>query len=96
MSGLDWFPMFVVAAGNPNIVDELKNGKQFGDRTYKVHLDGYNQVDSISGKAPSKRKEIIYFAERTMSAIRIGDFKFRFIDQPQNGSEAQSSLTCPS
>ncbi|MGA8097193.1 MAG: sulfatase-like hydrolase/transferase, partial [Candidatus Cybelea sp.] len=37
-SGLDWFPTFVAAAGNPNIVDELKKGKQLGDRTYKVHL----------------------------------------------------------
>jgi len=40
MSGLDWFPTFVAAAGNPNIVDELTKGKQIGDRTYKVHLDG--------------------------------------------------------
>ncbi len=41
-SGLDWFPTLVAAAGNPNIVDELKAGKQIGDATYKVHLDGYN------------------------------------------------------
>jgi arylsulfatase len=40
MSGLDWFPTFVAAAGNPKIVDELTRGKQIGDRTYKVHLDG--------------------------------------------------------
>ena len=31
VSGLDWFPTFVAAAGNPNIVDELKKGKQLGD-----------------------------------------------------------------
>ena len=35
VSGLDWFPTFVAAAGDPNIVDELKQGKQIGDRTYK-------------------------------------------------------------
>ena len=46
MSGLDWFPTFVAAAGNPDIVDELKAGKQLGDTTYKVHLDGYNQMRS--------------------------------------------------
>src|SRR5277367_5863731 len=40
-SGLDWFPTFVAAAGNPNIVAELQQGKQLGDRTFKVHLDGY-------------------------------------------------------
>ena len=32
ISGLDWFPTFVAAAGNPNIADELKKGKQLGDR----------------------------------------------------------------
>lgn len=82
MSGLDWFPTFLAAAGNPDIVDELKKGKQLGDRTYKVHLDGYNQLDLITGRGASKRNEIVYFAEGTMGAVRIGDFKYRFIDQP--------------
>ena len=36
ISGLDWFPTFVAAAGNPNIADELKKGKQLGD----THLQG--------------------------------------------------------
>jgi arylsulfatase A-like enzyme len=82
VSGLDWFPTFVAAAGNPNIAEELKKGKQLGDRTYKVYLDGYNQMDLITGKGPSKRNEIFYFAETTLGAVRIGDFKYRFIDQP--------------
>ena len=81
-SGLDWFPTLVAAAGNPNIAEELKKGKQLGDRTYKVYLDGYNQMDLITGKGPSKRNEIFYFAESTLGAVRIGDFKYRFIDQP--------------
>jgi len=83
VSGLDWFPTFVAAAGNPNIIEELKKGKQLGDRTYKVHLDGYNQMDLITGKGPSARHEIFYFAETTLGAVRIDDFKYRFIDQPQ-------------
>ena len=45
VSGMDWFPTFVAAAGNPNITTELLKGKQLGDKTYKVHLDGYNQMD---------------------------------------------------
>ena len=82
VSGLDWFPTLVAAAGNPNITDELKTGKQLGGRTYKVHLDGYNQIDLITGKGPSKRHEVIYFTEGTLSAVRIDDFKYRFTDQP--------------
>src|SRR5262249_29649801 len=41
------------------------------------------QTDLVTGKGPSKRNEIFYFAEATLGAVRIGDFKFRFIDQPQ-------------
>jgi arylsulfatase A-like enzyme len=81
-SGLDWFPSFLAAAGNADIVEELKKGKQLGDRTYKVHLDGYNQLDLLTGKGPSKRHEIFYFAETTLGAVRIDDYKYRFIDQP--------------
>jgi arylsulfatase A-like enzyme len=83
MSGLDWFPTFVAAAGNPNIADELIKGKQLGDQTYKVHLDGYNQMDLITGKGPSARHEVYYFTESTLSAVRIDDYKYRFTDQPQ-------------
>jgi arylsulfatase len=82
ISGLDWFPTFVAAAGNPNIVDELTKGKQLGDRTYKVHLDGYDQTNLITGKGPSNRQEIFYFAEGTLGAVRYNDYKYRFIDQP--------------
>jgi arylsulfatase len=83
VSGMDWFPTFLAAAGNPNIAEELKQGKQLGDRTFKVHLDGYNQLDLITGKGPSTRHEIFYFTEGTLSAVRINDFKYRFTDQPQ-------------
>ena len=81
-SGLDWLPTFVAAAGNPNITQELLKGKKIGDRTYKNHLDGYNQMDAITGKGPSARHEIFYLGESTVGAVRIDDYKFRFIDQP--------------
>ena len=81
-SGLDWLPTFVAAAGNPNIADELLKGKEIGGRTYKNHLDGYNQLAAITGKGPSARHEIFYLGESTLGAIRIDDYKYRFIDQP--------------
>jgi len=82
ISGLDWFPTLVAAAGDPNIIEELKAGKQLGDRTYKVHLDGYDQTDFITGKGPSKRHDIFYLTEGTLSAVRVDDYKYRFTDQP--------------
>ena len=49
-SGLDWFPTLAAAAGNPNITDQLLKGVKLGDRTYKNHLDGYNQMDLLTGQ----------------------------------------------
>lgn len=94
-SGLDWFPTLVAAAGNPNIAEELKKGKQIGDRNYKVHLDGYNQMDLITGKGPSKRRQIYYFTESTLSAVRIGDYKYRFTDQPRGWLGATEKVDWP-
>jgi arylsulfatase len=94
-SGLDWFPTFVSAAGDPNITDELKKGKQLGDHNYKVHLDGYDQTDLITGKGPSKRHEIFYFTESTLSATRIDDYKYRFTDQPNGWLGATEKVDWP-
>jgi arylsulfatase A-like enzyme len=83
MSGLDWLPTFANLAGNPNITDQLLKGVKFGDRTYKNHLDGYDQTAMLTGKGPSNRHEIFYLGESTIGAVRIDDYKYRFIDQPQ-------------
>ncbi len=82
ISGLDWFPTFVAAAGDPNIVDDLKKGKDLNGQNYKVHLDGFNQMDMITGKGPSTRHEVFYFAESTLGAVRIDDYKYSFTQQP--------------
>jgi arylsulfatase A-like enzyme len=95
MSGLDWFPTFVAAAGDPNIAEELKAGKQLGDTSYKVHLDGYNQMDLITGSGPSARHEIYYFTESTLSAVRINDYKYRFTDQPNGWLGATEKVDWP-
>ena len=81
-SGLDWFPTLLAAAGNPNITDQLLKGVNLGGYTYKNHLDGYNKTDLITGKGPSKRDELFYFGGPTLGAVRIGDFKFQFYQQP--------------
>jgi arylsulfatase A-like enzyme len=82
ISGLDWFPTLCAAAGNPNITQQLLDGVKLGERTYKNHLDGYNQLDLITGKGTSARHELFYFGGPTLGAIRIDDFKFQFYQQP--------------
>ncbi|MGF6514207.1 arylsulfatase A-like enzyme [Pseudomonas sp. BT76 TE3572] len=95
MSGMDWFPTLVAAAGNPNITAELLKGKQLGDTTYKVHLDGYDQTPMITGKGPSNRHEIFYFGESSLGAVRIDDYKYRFIEQPGGWMGAKLAVDVP-
>ncbi|MDB6155623.1 MAG: sulfatase protein [Chthoniobacteraceae bacterium] len=96
ISGLDWFPTFLAAAGNPNIKDELLKGKKIGDQTYKNHLDSYNQLEMITGKGPSARHEIFYFGESTLGAVRIDDYKYRFIEQPNGWLGGKVHVDAPS
>jgi arylsulfatase A-like enzyme len=93
-SGLDWLPTLVAAAGNPNITDQLLKGVTLGDRTYKNHLDGYNQMALLEGKGPSARHELFYFGGPMLGAIRIDDMKFIFIQQPGGwpGQKVQTDM----
>ena len=75
-------PRWCAAAGNPDITDELLKGVKLGERTYKNHLDGYNQMDLLTGKGPSKRHELFYFGGPHLGAVRIDDFKYQFYQQP--------------
>lgn len=95
MSGMDWFPTLIAAAGNPKITDELLAGKKLGGMTYKVHLDGYDQTAMLTGKGPSARHEIYYFTEGTLSAVRIDDYKYRFTDQPNGWLGATLKVDWP-
>ena len=81
-SGLDWFPTFMAAAGNADITNQLLKGVKLGDRSYKNHLDGYNQMDLLEGKGPSARHEIFYFGGPHLGAVRLDNFKFTFFEQP--------------
>ncbi len=81
-SGLDWLPTLAAAAGNPDITNQLLKGVKLGDRTYKNHLDGYNQLDLLECRGPSARHELFYFSGAQLGAIRIDDFKFQFLQQP--------------
>jgi arylsulfatase A-like enzyme len=95
-SGLDWFPTLLAAAGNPDITDQLLKGVKLGDRTYKNHLDGYNQIAVLEGKGPSARHEIFYFGGPHLGAIRIDDFKFQFIQQPYGWPGEKLTTDMPS
>jgi arylsulfatase A-like enzyme len=94
-SGMDWYPTFVAAAGDPDITQKLLKGVKLGDRTYKNHLDGYNQMALLEGKGPSTRHEIFYFGGPELGAVRVDNFKFQFYDQPGGWPGPKVSFDIP-
>lgn len=68
----DWFPTFLAAAGDSNIKAKLlKGGYKANGKSFKVHLDGYNQLSFLQGKSESKRDNFIYFnADAQIVAVR--------------------------
>ncbi|MGO4416508.1 arylsulfatase [Cupriavidus sp. OV038] len=62
MSGLDWFPTLLAAAGDGDVKDRLVKGTTLGGKSAKVHLDGYNQLPMLTGQTEkSARNEFFYF-----------------------------------
>ena len=91
----DWMPTILSALGEPELKDELLKGKTIGSMTYKVHLDGYDQTELLSGKGKSKRKDFYYFTETTLHGLRYGDWKFLFKTQDKWFNGIQENLNTP-
>ena len=87
ISGMDWMPTFLAAAGDENIKEELLKGKKVGDKTFKVHLDGYNMLPLFTGKEKEgRRHEIFYFSDDgDLTALRYDDWKLIFMEQKTPG-----------
>jgi arylsulfatase A-like enzyme len=94
-SGLDWLPTLADAAGNSNITDQLLKGVKIGDNTYKNHLDGYDQMNVLLGKGPSVRHELFYFGGPVLGALRLDNFKFQFVQQPNGWSGEKITTDMP-
>jgi arylsulfatase len=88
VSALDWVPTLMAVAGDPDIKDNLLKGHQIGGKTYKVHLDGYNQLPYLTGQQPrGARKEFVYFNDDgDLVAMRYENWKFVFEEQRAQGT----------
>jgi arylsulfatase A-like enzyme len=75
----DLYVTLAAAAGLPDLKENLLNGQKLGDTTYKVHLDGYNNLDHWTGKNDeSARKDYFYYDESNLTGLRVGDYKMKF------------------
>ncbi len=82
----DWFPTLVAAAGDSNIKQEMLKGYKTPSITYKVHLDGYNQLDFLQGKGKDQRNEFFYWSDDgDLLAMRQGRWKIHFMIREHTG-----------
>ena len=83
MHHMDWLPTFLAAAGEPDVKEKLLTGRSAIGRNFKVHLDGYNFLPYLTGKAEQgPRKEIFYFSDDgDLTALRYQDWKLIFMEQ---------------
>jgi arylsulfatase len=84
----DWLPTFVAAAGDPDIVEKLKQGHTIGQKTFRVHIDGYNLLPYLTGQAEkSPRQGMIYFSDDgDVLALRYDNWKAVFMEQRVSGT----------
>jgi arylsulfatase A-like enzyme len=87
ISHADWLPTLLAAAGEPEIIEKLKQGHQAGDKHFKVHIDGYNFLPNFLGEEEKgPRPGFIYFSDDgDLVALRYDNWKFVFAEQRQQG-----------
>jgi len=87
ISHMDWIPTFLAAAGEPNVKEELLDGKAVGDKTFKVHLDGYNFLPYFKGETDiGPRREFFYFSDTgELLNLRYNNWKVVFAEQRAEG-----------
>jgi arylsulfatase A-like enzyme len=89
-SGLDWFPTLLAAAGDETIKDRLLTGANIGGTTFRVHLDGYNQLDYLTGTSQTApRTDFAYFDDDgDLVGYRHENWKAVFEEQKHPGGFA--------
>jgi arylsulfatase len=78
----DWLPTFAAIAGDADVKERLLKGTTINGRSYRAHLDGYNQLDHLTGKSKvSPRNEFIYVNDDgQVVALRYQDWKSVFLE----------------
>jgi arylsulfatase len=84
----DMLPTLLAAAGDPRVKENLLKGMKVGNKTFKVHLDGYNITDALAGKSPSPRHEFFYFNDDgSLVGLRYDQWKIVFAEQRAEGMD---------
>jgi len=90
ISHLDWMPTLLAAAGVPDITEKLLNGYTVGNKTFKVHLDGYNMLPLLTGQTTKNPRESFFYFndDAQLVALRYDNWKIVFMEQRVKGTMA--------
>lgn len=83
----DFIPTFAAANGETDLVEKVKKGYKAGDKTFQVHLDGFNLLPFLAGEVKeSPRQGFIYWSDDgDCMGIRMGRYKVVFAEQRSKG-----------
>ena len=86
-SHTDMLPTLAAAAGEPDAVEKLKKGYKSGNKTFKVHIDGYNLLPFLKGEIKENpRKGFLYWSDDgDLMSLRVGNWKCTFMEQRAHG-----------
>lgn len=88
MSHNDWIPTFASIAGEPDLTNKLLKGYTANGKTYKVHLDGFDQSNFLRGKSPKSARDKFFYTDDDglLVGLREGDYKYVFAEQRLGGT----------
>jgi arylsulfatase len=88
VSHADWFVTLLAATGAPDIADRLAEGCELSGTSYRVHLDGHDQLAYITGETEqSQRRHFFYVSDDgDLTALRFDNWKIVFLEQRATGT----------
>jgi arylsulfatase len=83
----DFIPTFAAANDEPDLVEKVQKGYKIGNKTYKVHLDGFNLLPFLRGDLKeSPRQGFLYWSDDgELLALRVKQWKVVFQEQRSTG-----------
>ena len=83
MSHNDWFPTLLAAAGVDDIAAQLKEGADLNGATYRVCLDGHNQLPYLTGEVEESPRNFFFYVndDGDLTAVRFDHWKMVFMEQ---------------
>ena len=88
LSHADWFVTLVAAAGEADVAEKLKEGTELNGTDYRVHLDGFNQLDYLTGASEESARPYYFYVndDGQLTAVRYDNWKVVFYEQRIEGT----------